>query len=422
MIIRAVITLLCLATLAWYLDREQEAGRFQRTDEAFLDFLVANTRGELEKTDPAAVNPVVFVTFREQDASEYAAWPPPPIDWQTLLKALVTYQPEVLVIATPLNWGTPSPEFVPAVAESLLKYPSVILAAEAQATAPGTHPPAFLGGLGEALPTFQRIDGDLHLATGLTALVTAPDPTLRNYGELGPLALRQDAQQRWRLPYALNDSETLYPTVFAQALARYAQTPYASHRISLGAGAGAYLNGGRFIPLTPNSEYPLLTDQPVVTINALSLMTGTLADGLAPEDKAKLQQARLIVVGLENNPDSGAAPTSRLLAESLTHALTLPVHHLLELWQQWLALGLALVGGLWLVVRVPRGKALGRGLGLIFAAFVVSFLLFQSQRMWFPPTIPAALLAAATLLGLLIGKGKPKPAVSTSEAPPPASV
>ena len=41
---------------------------------------------------------------------------------------------------------------------------------------------------------------------------------------------------------------------------------------------------------------------------------------------------------------------------------------------------------------------------LIFAALVVSFLTFQSHLTWFPPTVPAALLAASTLFAMLFGR------------------
>ena len=35
--------------------------------------------------------------------AEYAAWPPPPLDWQTILKGLQAYEPSVIVIPTPLG-------------------------------------------------------------------------------------------------------------------------------------------------------------------------------------------------------------------------------------------------------------------------------------------------------------------------------
>ena len=42
--IRALILVLLLGSLGCWLDREHQAGRFQRVDELFLDFLVANAQ------------------------------------------------------------------------------------------------------------------------------------------------------------------------------------------------------------------------------------------------------------------------------------------------------------------------------------------------------------------------------------------
>ena len=60
--IRALILLLLLGSLGWWLDREHHAGRFQRVDELFLDFLVANARDRFETAvaQDAAPSPVVL--------------------------------------------------------------------------------------------------------------------------------------------------------------------------------------------------------------------------------------------------------------------------------------------------------------------------------------------------------------------------
>ena len=123
--LRLILLLACLGSAGWYVDREQRAGRFQHVDDLFLDFLVANARERLsEPVGDEKDNRVVFVALKEEERGEYAAWPPPPLDWQTLLKGLQAYDPSVLVIAMPLNWGSPAPEFVPAVAETLLPFTS----------------------------------------------------------------------------------------------------------------------------------------------------------------------------------------------------------------------------------------------------------------------------------------------------------
>ncbi|HRK16169.1 MAG TPA: hypothetical protein PK490_17930, partial [Prosthecobacter sp.] len=198
--LRLIILLLCLGGGGWHLERERQAGRLRQVDEWFLDFLTANARERLETPDPAAAPEVALVTLRERDRAEYAAWPPPPLDWRTILQGLAPFEPDVLVVAAPLNWGQPAPDFLPALAEALLAFPSVVLGMEAQwQDVPPPHAP-FLGGLEDQLPRLSNVSGDAELAPSLKALVTAPDPALLGQSELGVLAVRAEGGG-WRLPY-----------------------------------------------------------------------------------------------------------------------------------------------------------------------------------------------------------------------------
>jgi len=394
----------CLFATIWYLDREQRAGKFQQVDDMFLDFLVANARERLTQPDPKAVPEVVLVPMREEDRAEYAAWPPPPLDWQTVLKGLQPYDPAVLVVTTPLNWGRPAPDFIPAVAEALARFPSVVLGVEAQlAAGQKTEVPVFMGGLEEALPRFQRVVGDATLAPGLSALITAPEMTLRAQGELGLLGAVLVGGS-WHLPYAVQEGGTLLPTVLAQVLALQSRTPYALHRLRLGPGGGAYLSQGLFVPLEATGEVPVPTAAAVSTVNALNLMSGTLTDGTNAEDKTALGIAKIVVVGLDSEATGEVPRFARLYAQALAHILSLPRLSVLSQGGQWFAWGLAALGALGIVLRVRRDRAWRAGLGLIFAALVASFLIFQTSLLWCPPTIPAALIAVGALVGMAFGE------------------
>ena len=138
-------------------------------DDLFLDFLVANGRELLTQPEPGKESPVVLVSLREEQLAEYAAWPPPPLDWQTILKGLQAYEPNVVVIPTPLFWGSPAPNFVPAVSEALLPFTSVVIGVETQLTDGALKAPAFMGGLEAQLPRFQRVDGPLDLVPAFSA-------------------------------------------------------------------------------------------------------------------------------------------------------------------------------------------------------------------------------------------------------------
>jgi hypothetical protein len=397
---RALILVLLLGSLGCWLDREHQAGRFQRVDELFLDFLVANARDRFIAPDDQAVSssPVVLVKMRLADKAEYAGWPPRPLDWQMVLKGLQAYNPAVIVIPETLFWGRPSPEFVNEAAQALVPLPSTVLGVEAQLAA-NREAPAFLGGLENSLPQFQKVQGDIGSVPPLGALIAAPDDLLRRQGEIG-LTVPKDAG---KLPYALQESGHLLPTVLAQALARFTQTPYATQRLLLGPGAGAYLSNGAFVPLSAAGEFIINTKQPVHEVDALHLMTSELADALSPQDKANLSGDKVIVIGTDDDAQSGLA---RLHAQALAQVLALPRLRLLPHWAQWLLWGAAGLAGFWLVFFVPRTKSILRGMLCIFAALVTCFLAFQSSLIWCPPTIPAALIAVSTVFARIAGRRK----------------
>jgi hypothetical protein len=362
---------------------------------------------------------VVQVALREEDRLEYSSWPPKPLDWQVLLKALQAHEPAVLVLATPLAWGNPPPEFVPALAETLLPFTQVVSAVEATlAEGKAVDSPPFMGELAERLPRFQNVDGQIQGAPALSALVLAPDPALRATSELG-LEAAMSLKDTWRLPYALRAEGELYPSLLAQVLARLTGTPYAQHRLRLGQGAAAYLSGGVFVPLANDGTLEVRSEPQVPVVNALDLMTGTLADALTEKDRAALGRGKVIVVGLDHEDPARARP-AYLLAQALAEVLSLPRLRRLVGWQQGLVWALAVLGAAWTAVGRGSRHPLRSGLMCLFVALLLSFCAFQAALLWCPPAMPAALLATGAVLGLITGGGQ-KGKEAAAEEPSPAA-
>lgn len=394
MFLRVLLWLVVLVPLAWWLDREQSAGRFQRVDEMFLDFLVANSREKIIMPDLAAKkDEVLLIRLDPAEREEYAGWPVQPIDWQMILKGLREAEDAVVVIPEPLNWGRPSPDFIPALVESMVPLHSLVLGVEAQMAEKFTGP-AFTGGLEEVIPSFVKAAGDQHLVPAFSALVTAPDEKIRRHGELG-------LQVENRLPYVLRENDTLMPGVLAQALARHTKTPYATHRLLVGPGAGAYLQNGLFVPLQNNGEVAFDMKTDFYCINAIDLLSGGLADALSEEKKARIKNAKMIVIGTDDKMQMGAA---RAHAQALATILSLPRLRVLDGFEQIILWNLAALAGLWIVLRTPRQKAPMRGFLFIFLTIVTGFLAFQATLLWFPPTMPVALLSASAIIGSIIGR------------------
>jgi hypothetical protein len=418
--IRFIILSLCLGATVWHLEREQRAGRFQKVDDLFLDFLVANARERLSQPEVDKENPVVLVSLREDQKMEYAAWPPPPLDWQTILKGLQVYEPSVVVIPTPLFWGRPAPDFVRAVGEALMPFSSVVLGVETELATADSAAPAFMGGIEDALPIFKRLDGSEDDATTLSALITAPDELLRARCEIGLAAVAR-AEGKPALAYAIRESENLYPSVLAQTLARFSGTPYALHRLRLGPGAGAYLNEGLFVALEKDGVIHAESDTEIPSINALHLMTGTLADGLSAVEKATLGKGRVIVIGSDVVAKDQPPSLARLHAQILSQILSRPRLHVLTQVQQWVAWGVAGLAAFWIGLRTLRGRALRAGLSMIFAVLLVSFLAFQASLIWCPPTMLVSLIAVGAVIGRLFGRQPESSPEISPEASPPAS-
>lgn len=417
--IRVLLLLPLLAALGWWLNREQQAGRFQRVDEQFLDFLVANARDRFEKAAPAngAASQVVLVKMRAADKAEYSAWPPRPLDWQMVFKGLQPYNPAVIVVPETLMWGRPSPEFVREAAEALVPFPSTVLGMEAR-LAPNAEAPAFLGGLEDVLPHFlnDKVHGAMTAVPALGALIAAPDDLLRRQADVGVAIVRTENDKTW-LPYALQEGGVLRPTALAQAMARVSGTPYATHRLLLGAGAGAYLANGAFVPLSSGGELLVNPQTPVPEVDALNLMTVEMADAISPQDKQALGPGKVVVIGTDEGPAGGLA---RQHAQALARLLAMPRIHLLPPMAEWAVWGLAGLMGCGLVLTTPKRKALGRGLLLIFLGLVACFLAFQVRLIWCPPALPVSLLVAATLFTRLFGRrmeAKAPDMPATTESP-----
>lgn len=385
---RLVLCLLCLAAGGLWLEQERRAGRLRQIDEFFLDFLTANARDRLAQPDPQAPAEVVFLPLREADRNEYAAWPPPPIDWQTLLKGLAAQKPDVVVLTEPLHWGEPAPDFVPAVAEALLAFPSVVIGLPTAKTTPEAEP--------LPLPAFGRVRGDLTGVPAAESPAALPASEVRGLAELGLRPALTDPA----LPYVWRQGDRLVPSLLAQVLARHTRSPFNSQSLRLGPGAGVHLNQGVHVPLTPDGRFQVDASRPVPTVNALQLLTGALADTMTADERAALAGGRIAVLGLEAANGSSSA---RLHAQALQQILALPRLRQFTATEQWLASGLAGLIALVIAARTRRHRALRTGLGWIFLTLVAGFLGFQAALVWCPPTLPVFALACGSLIARVFG-------------------
>ncbi len=396
--LRALILAVLLSALAWWLNGERERGRFRQGDEAFLDLMIANSRDRL-KPDAAKLGDAVFVRLREEDKKEYSAWPPEPIDYLMVTKGLAAYDPAVLVIADPLQWPEPKPGSLPELARALLPVPGVVLGVNASSE--GTVDPATAAFVADHLPALARLQGDTTALPGLHKLSQLPEPVLLPQRDVGVVT-----GPPWFM--ALRYEDHAVPSLMLAALSRATRTPYVQQRLQAGPGAGVHLGDSLFVPLASNGSL-LPSSITVPAVNGLDLMTAGTVDP-EPEVVKLLGKGRTFVIGIDH--DGSEATPARVQAQAIAGALALPRVRVLGFVEQAAAWGVAGLLGLSLL-RLPRTKALGRALLLLFAAFAGSYLAFQEGLIWCPPAIPAALILFAGLYARVFGK---KPVVPVAAA------
>ena len=377
--IRSTILLAILSSLAWWLHGEQSNGRFRQVDETFLDFLLANTRDDLQP-DPAKLDQVVMVSMRESDRAEYAAWPPAPLDYHMVLKAITLHDPEVLLITAPLTWPDPKPQFITELGAALAPLPHVILGAKSSPI------PGDTSFVKDRLSMISHVTGTPSLLPALGSIDQAPEPSIARQCDAGLLTPAPSIGHGFQSGIA--------PSVEVQTIAHAMRVPFAQQRIHLGPGAGLHLGADFFLPLNNDGTFPKTTVT-VAEINALDLMTPGLSTD--DSDPAKsLGKGKIIVLGMSDD-------LTRQRAAIVATALAMPRLQILSWIGQIIAWAIAALLALWLV-WMPRTKALTRALIFLFLALTASYLAFQSFKMWCPPAIPAALIAAGGLFARLFGK------------------
>ncbi len=388
--IRSTTLLALLTSLAWWLHGEQSNGRFRQVDETFLDFLLANTRDDLQP-DPAKLDRVVLVSLRESDRAEYAAWPPAPLDYHMILKALASHVPEALLITEPLTWSEPKPQFITELGDSLAPLPHVILGTKSSPTAGDT---SFAK---DRLSIIANLTNTTSLLPTLGSIDQSPEPSIARQCDAGLVTPTPSVGQRFQSGVA--------PSVEVQTISHAMRVPFAQQRIHLGPGAGLHLGDDFFLPLNNDGTFPK-TAVTVPEINALDLMTpGVTADDSDPTKS--LGKGKIIVLGMSDD-------LTRQRAAIIATALAMPRLQILSWIGQIIAWAVAALLALWLV-WMPKTKAFTRAIIFLFLALTASYLAFQSFKMWCPPAIPAALIVAGGLFARLFGKS-PASAITTPTA------
>jgi hypothetical protein len=407
---RVLIPSLLLAALGWQLHQLAMQSRFRGIDEGFEDFLIANSRARFDVTRVEDDGQVVVVAIPRELASEFDSWPPSPLEWHMILESVAAWEPELVVITEPLNWGDPPPDFVPALAKKIRSLPAVVLAVDAVLDPPGTPPqPAFWGGAGHRFPRYRRVAAmDAASLPSLKSLVVAPDPQLLPQSELGlPAPSSPEGLPAAVLSADSDAGNVLIPTLPSQALSRALRSPYSFQRLRFGPGAGIHFDDGRFVPLSPDGWLPDAPQLRPLTVSALDLMAGPHLPLLDANTAAAAKRARVVVAGIAREDDDSL----HQLARTLAGALALPVvQKLAPLWERvvWAAAGLVALA---LLVRGARGRSGGltRAVLALFLGLTASWLAFESTLTWCPPTLPAVIVMGAGLLSSLFRKRPPAP-------------
>jgi CHASE2 domain-containing sensor protein len=359
---------------------EQARGRFTAVNESFLDYLVSNSRSSFQP-NLSAPSDVVHVMLDAAQKAEYAAWPPAPVDYVMILRAVKEAQPSAVLFTEDMSFTSADATAVEQLAELLLQQGINCVFS--------LHMKGEPVGLADQVPALPTATAS-NLAPKVLGETKAPHLILQRLGDLGCCTSHTET-----VPLAYADGQgTLHASNTLLALLRGTRSTLAETSLKLGPGARILLTGGLCVPLEANGTMTLAKEVPQT--NALDLMT---LDSLN-EDEAQpilhtLGKGKILVLG--------AGAQAAIQAQALRHALAIPRFKELSFTQQTMVwAGTALLGCT--LLFLPRRKALTRSWIYLLLALVGSTLAFQFFQYWCAPSIPALLLLAAGVIARFIGK------------------
>lgn len=395
--LRAVVLLLALGGLVWWLRGEEARGRFRKVDAGFLEVLLANSRDRFVP-DATRTDAVVFLPLRQEEKAEFAAWPPQPVDYQMILQGAMQFDPAVIVLADSLHWPEPKPPLVEELAQLLLPHPAVVVTASTYTseTKVTSESEAWLS---ERLGTLSIQRGENKTLLSADGSLTTPEPTLLRVSDP---ALLPSHDHTSATPMLGVRSGSIHPAPALLGAFRALNIPVSSASVALGGGAGVLSDSGLYLPLAENGTLVPAASIKLNEQNALSLMTVSMVDDPNQEIADRMGRSRVVVIGMDG-PEHVIA---RQQALALAHTLALPRVEMLSGALRYLPWGVAALLGLSLLT-LPREKALSRALVFLLFGVVACYLLFMLKTIWFSPTVPACLLLASGVFLRLFGRTSP---------------
>ncbi len=351
----------------------------------FLDFLVANVRDRFEKEDLTPAEEVVYVGFNETDKAEFSAWPPAPIDYIMALRKIKPHEPAVIAFGDVLKWDQSGTQFIDELQQSLVGFNQVALAFAA--TTGATSESGYVNEDKE-VPNIASVEGDISASPKLSRLIF-PDARLSTQMQLGFVATRLDQPGDAPPLLVARADDSLVPSLAAQMIALQSHAPYVSQRLRFGVGAGLYLGGERFVPLSPDGTAQPRLKGDVARVSALDLLTPELGDAASEALAGKLGKNRLVILGTSPSP---AETHARVAA----WALALPRLRLAPDYVCWLATVIAGLVVFW-QLRFGRWGAAIFGMGAIAVLLGTALAVFQSSLIWWSPLLPGIVLLAGTI-------------------------
>jgi hypothetical protein len=383
--LRALSLIMVLGGLVWWLRGEEARGRFAAFETGFLEVLLANSRDRF-LPDPARMDQVVFLPLRQEDAAEYSAWPPQPVDYQMIIKGALEFHPSVVVLVDELRWTDAPPVMVDDLAEVLLPLPAVVVTAY-PAGGERMEDTEAQDSLLDRLATLKLHRGEVRSLLTAEGALRGPETALLRVADpsLLPVEATNDAA-----PMLSLRAGKVHPSPALLGALRALKIPVSSGHIALGGGAGVLTDTGFYLPLAEDGRLPPAQGLKMAEQNALDLMTVAMVDDPSQEISQRMGEGRVLVLGIDGADHSRA----RRQAQALAHALAVPRVEVLSGVFKYVTVGLAALLGLSLL-RLPKRKALARALLYLLFGIVACYLLFVLRTVWFSPVVPALVLLAS---------------------------
>ena len=413
---KAVIFLIIAGTMTYFLGLEDERGGFEEWDRNYRSFLQANTQEKI--LEPS----VTYLQIDDPEKRVFGSWPLGPVDYSILIDNLAKNNPKLVAVEPVLGWrGTAEDVLVRSVRSVLLRLDpdQVLLGAELMENPAGVPIKASTLSL---FPQLKNVSGDRSEVPEFTQTGLMPEASLMALGpvvgftriDLGDSEAKQQ-RDSFTVPLLARHGDSVVPSFILVAIVKEAGADMDAVEVSLDERLIRVKSKDPIeIPVDEGGRLTVHTGirDAIARHNAdILVLDGQedIRDQLSPEEKKSLL-SRIVILGT----DDEVARTIQLpkseekISQAELFAMAMAtiqakrfIQKVSPLVEFGIWAGLAILG-LVILRSATKGRVLMLWVVLVIFYIFGGIAFFQYTGQWVPIVVPAGIIGAILLVGLLL--------------------